>query len=267
MPGQRKVIVFISAGVRVEPQVSVPYSAEGNSYAFRAEHCNARLQRAMTELFRRAGLANVTIQALDVRGLLAGDQAPTLAAIGAVSTSGGIDLRVEFLRGVAEQTGGRAVVRNNDLEREVRPLMEESGFYYLLGVEASVADDGRLHAIQVRADRPDVEVRTRRGYYAPTPDERKRIVGVGGGRRRGGHGWCAAERRLSARRERTARCGSEGIRRFHACGDHWCHAAERSTRSGASREIPHHGHRVQPGDGPERRFARTRAGFAVERHR
>ena len=157
------------------PQVSVPYNAEGNSYAFRAEHCNVRLQRAMTDVFRRAGLANVTIQSLDVRGLLAARsgadvgrhrrrRTPTVASTCASS----------FCEAMAEQTGGRAVVRNNDMERQVRPLIEESSFYYLLGVEApAVKDDGRLHEIQVRVARTDVDVRTRRGYFAPTPDERR----------------------------------------------------------------------------------------------
>ncbi len=177
LPEQRKVIVFISAGVRVDPQVSVPYSAEGNNYAYRAEHCNVRKQRALADVYRRAGLANVTIQSLDARGLIATDRAPTLAEIGAIDTNGGIDLRVEFLRGIAEQTGGRAVVRNNDMEREVRPLIEETSFYYLLGVEApTVKDDGRLHQIKVSTARPGVEVRTRRGYFAPTPEERRRMV-------------------------------------------------------------------------------------------
>ena len=172
--GQRKIIVFISAGVRVDPQVSVPYSAEGNNYAYRTEHCNVRRQRAMADVFRRAGLANVTIEAIVVRGLQPGDRAAGLAVINAPDTSGGIDLRVEFLRGIAEQTGGRAVVRNNDAEREVRSLIEESSFYYLLGVEAPIADDGRLHTIKVNVTRPDVEVRTRRGYVASS-EERKRM--------------------------------------------------------------------------------------------
>ena len=164
------------AGVFVPPQVSVPYFAEGNNYAYRTEHCNVRKQRTMADVYRRAGLANITIEAIDVRGLQASDPAPTLATIGVVDTSGGIDMRVEFLRGIAEQTGGRAVVRNNDAEREVRPLIEESSFYYLLGVEAPVADDGRLHAIKVNVTRPGVEVRTRRGYIAPTPAERTRML-------------------------------------------------------------------------------------------
>jgi hypothetical protein len=84
---------------------------------------------------------------------------------------------VEFLRGIAEETGGRAVVHNNDVERQVRPLIEESSSYYLLGVEApTVKDDGRLHEVKVSVARSGVDVRTRRGYFAPTPEERRRMT-------------------------------------------------------------------------------------------
>lgn len=181
LQGQRKIVVFISAGVLVDPQISVPYSAEGSGYAFRTEYCNVRRQRAMADVYRRAGLANVTIEAIDVRGMPVGgglpasERAPSRPALAGPSTSGGIDMRVEFLRGLAEQTGGRAVVRNNEAEREVRPLVEESSFYYLIGVEAPIVDDGRLHAIKVNVTRPGVEVRTRRGYMSPTADERRRM--------------------------------------------------------------------------------------------
>jgi VWFA-related protein len=174
LAGQRKLVIFISAGVRVDAQVPVPYDAIGKSYIFRVEHCNALKQKAMADVFRRAALSNVTIQAVDARGLLAADRAATLSDIGAVETTGGIDLRVEFLQTMAESTGGRAVVRNNDMEREIPALFEETSAYYLLGVEAPPSsDNGRLHRLQVRVDRPGVEVRTRHGYYTPTPDDRK----------------------------------------------------------------------------------------------
>lgn len=180
LAGQRKLLVFISAGVRVDAQVPVPYDPIGKSYIYRVEHCNAAKQKAMSDAFRRAALSNVTIQAVDVRGLLAGDRAPTLSDIGVVETTGGIDLRVEFLQTVAENTGGRAVVRNNDMEREVPALFDETSAYYLLGVEAPPASEpGRLHRIQVRVGRPGVETRTRHGYYTPTSQERKIAANTG----------------------------------------------------------------------------------------
>jgi VWFA-related protein len=180
LAGQRKLLIFISAGVRVDAQVPVPYDPIGKSYIYRVEHCNAAKQKAMSDAFRRAALSNVTLQAVDVRGLLPGDRAPKLSDLGVVETTGGIDLRVEFLQAMAENTGGRAVVRNNEMERELPALFDETSAYYLLGVEAPPATDpGRLHRIQVRVGRPGVETRTRHGYYTPTPEERKAAANTG----------------------------------------------------------------------------------------
>jgi VWFA-related protein len=180
LAGQRKLLVFISAGVRVDAQVPVPSDPIGKAYIYRVEHCNATKQKAMSDAFRRAALSNVTLQAVDVRGLQATDRAPTLGDIGVAETTGRIDPRVEFLRAMAENTGGRAVVRNNDMEREVPALFEETSAYYLLGVEAPPANEpGRLHRIQVRVGRPGVETRTRHGYYTPTPQERRMATNPG----------------------------------------------------------------------------------------
>jgi hypothetical protein len=70
---------------------------------------------------------------------------------------------------MAETTGGRAIVNNNDMERGVRALLDESASYYYLGVERPIARrDGEFHPIQVRVNRPGLDVRTRKGYYEPT---------------------------------------------------------------------------------------------------
>ena len=52
----------------------------------------------------------------------------------------------EFLRTIAENTGGRAVTHDNDPERQVPALLLESSWYYLLGFEsASRSADGAFH--------------------------------------------------------------------------------------------------------------------------
>jgi VWFA-related protein len=161
---QRKLVVYASAGLPVEPAIAVPYNPIGQAEVYEREHCNAANQRAMAEVFRRAGLANVTIQAVDVRGLLA---------------SGGIDHRVGFLQAMAESTGGRAVVRTNEMERDVPALFEETSSYYLLGVAPPEGSaDNRLHRVDVRVARPGLDVRTRRGFYVPTAAERKAMTAV-----------------------------------------------------------------------------------------
>jgi hypothetical protein len=44
-------------------------------------------------------------------------------------------ISLEFLRTMAESTGGHAVVNNNEPERQVAAVLAESSSYYLLGVE------------------------------------------------------------------------------------------------------------------------------------
>jgi len=49
--------------------------------------------------------------------------------------------------------------------------MQELHYQYVLGFTPPV-QDGRLHEIQVRVRRPDLIVRARQGYLAPTADGR-----------------------------------------------------------------------------------------------
>jgi hypothetical protein len=151
---QRKTILYISPGISVDTtmpefvQLPSPFSTYQNS-------CEQRKHDAMLDLFRQAQLANVTISAIDPNG------------IGAKSYP-------EYLRTIAENTGGRAVVNDNDPERHVPALLLESSSYYLLGFEpAAKAADGRFHRIQVHVNGRDVQIRARSGFYAPTAKDRK----------------------------------------------------------------------------------------------
>jgi VWFA-related protein len=188
LPQQRKIVIFISPGVVVEPEKgdrpTVVFEASEAllhtaGYANETLHCNLAKRDAMTEVFRQAQLANVTIQAVDPKGLAVGQVG------GALATSPTF-LRMEFLRTMAETTGGRAVVNNNDMERQVSAVLAESSAYYLVGIESGVPSTpreppaslraGRFYPIQVRVNRPGLEVRTRKGYYAPTAKERKAMT-------------------------------------------------------------------------------------------
>jgi VWFA-related protein len=158
LPQQRKIVIYISAGVSVDISMG-PFVPLPSAFSSSLEACERQKHEAMLDAFRQAQLSNVTIQAMDPKGL----------------KSGGT--RVEFLRTMAEATGGRAVVNRNDVEEQVPAVIAESSSYYLLAVESPVTkDDGRLHPIQVRVNRPGLEVRTRNGYYAPTEKERKAMT-------------------------------------------------------------------------------------------
>ena len=163
LPEQRKILIYVSAGSVVEiPRRGV-------------DECTQRKRDAMHEALRQAHLANVTIQAIDPKGLVTipgtgpgrrgafGEPLPA-SLLNSPST-----LRQEFLRMMAESTGGRAVVNDNDMERHVPVMLAESSSYYLLGVERPASREaGQLHRVEVRVNRRGANVRTRSGYYDPT---------------------------------------------------------------------------------------------------
>jgi hypothetical protein len=113
----------------------------------------------MQQLVRNAQRANVNIYSIDPTGL-----PPPDPKTGRLRGEG---LR-DFLLTMSNQSGGRAIVLNNEPYREVPAIIAENGAYYLLGYRSTdQTQDGKLRAIEVRVNRPDVDVRARRGYIAP----------------------------------------------------------------------------------------------------
>jgi VWFA-related protein len=164
VPDRRKTVMYISGG-SYTPIPEPKYGAEREQ--LREEHCVFKKREALHDALRQLQLSNVTIQSVDPKGLDPRWIDPRQAAYDPLKNKWA--QRIEFLRTVAETTGGRAVVNNNDMELEVPALLAESSSYYLLGVERPAPrDDGQLHPIKVEVSRRDVEVRTRKGYFDPT---------------------------------------------------------------------------------------------------
>jgi VWFA-related protein len=151
---QRKTIFYISPGVQVSASMS-PFEALPSPFSTFQDGCETQKHDALMDTFRRAQLANVTISAVEPNGL-------------------GAKSYPDFLRAIAENTGGRAVVNDNDPELQVGRLLAESSAYYLLGFEpAPHKADGGFHRIQVKVAGRDAQVRTRSGYFAENAKERK----------------------------------------------------------------------------------------------
>jgi VWFA-related protein len=116
--------------------------------------------------------ANTAVYFIDARGLL------TLPAFAPESGSGTefIDPAITSLErslvasagaeNLARTTGGSTIRDTNDLLGGLARTAEESAVYYLLGYQPERAPDGKWHDLEVKVDRPGVEVRARRGYYA-----------------------------------------------------------------------------------------------------
>lgn len=80
---------------------------------------------------------------------------------------------------VAEQTGGRAFLNNNDLSGAVRNAIDDAAVTYTLGFYADAdALDGNFHELKVRVRDRSLNVRYPRGYYA---GDNASVAGFSGG--------------------------------------------------------------------------------------
>ncbi len=79
----------------------------------------------------------------------------------------------EGLITLAEDTGGAALVDDNELVKIFRTAREDGSHYYLLGYQTPAPpSDGRFRRIEVRTADADRRVLYRHGYYAEKPYQR-----------------------------------------------------------------------------------------------
>jgi VWFA-related protein len=136
--------------------------------------------RRITDAATRAG---VVIYSIDARGLVATPPGGDASDPSGVDiTNPGIRARIEMsaiqakldgMNALAADTGGRLFHNSNDLNLGLQRVLDENEVYYVLAYEpAQSYRDGRFRKIEVRiADRPDLKVRTRKGYFAPSDKE------------------------------------------------------------------------------------------------
>ncbi len=78
--------------------------------------------------------------------------------------------RQSALRGLAENTGGTAIVNTKDIEGHLDKVMAATSVYYLIGYSpTNTTIDGRYRRISLKVSRPNVQVRARQGYVALPP--------------------------------------------------------------------------------------------------
>ena len=125
----RKAIVFVSEGL--------PWLDRNDEASL------------IQDLVRTANDNNTAIYTLDPRGLGAGvaDVMWTLAA----------------------STGASAFVNTNSPEKALRQVVVDASAFYLLGYASTKSPaDGKFHQIKVRVKRSGIDVRARKGYWAPS---------------------------------------------------------------------------------------------------
>jgi VWFA-related protein len=205
VPNRRKALFWVSPGVPLDLEEMAPRAAPMGSdptvHPAMGAVIDARdLQERTQEIFKRAQQANVTIYPIDPSGLDGMRQIlrSRLSVPGTFTTlvigsepgaapplppwesklapfvqrkAGALQ---DFLVAAATNTGGRTIMNTNDFEPGITGIFDENKSYYLVAFEPiNTKTDGTLRHIQVKVDRPDVDVRTRSEYYAPVPETKE----------------------------------------------------------------------------------------------
>ena len=170
MRGRRKAVVFFSEGINYN--VTDPFSNPRAS----------DVQREIQDLIAAATRANVNIYSVDPRGVTTGMEDiieisggfPTDNSIKPTDLMNEMRLEHDSLRVVADETGGFAVLNQNDFRTAFSRILEDNSSYYVLGYyPANEKQDGRFRNVQVKVLKPGLKVRARRGYVAPLPGKKK----------------------------------------------------------------------------------------------
>jgi VWFA-related protein len=188
---RRKAIVYISTGYDFDPfpegrnsrdrimggrfsdPLRVLIDKENPYFSLGPTTADIDLHKLMRELTLAANRANATIFTVDPRGLA-----------GVVDAGQYVD-QTEWrtflqktqstLRFIAEETGGFAVVNDNDFTSAVKRMDAETSDYYVIGYYSTNTDPGRrVRVLDVKVARPNVTVSARSAYTIKTPGKAPR---------------------------------------------------------------------------------------------
>ncbi len=169
--GRKKTLLLFSEGISYD--IHDPFANGGNNAA-------SMIMSRMQDFIRSATKANVSLYAIDPRGLMAlsdgnielvsvGGGDPNAAGLNERGLQEESRLARESLQTFAEETGGFAVVNTNGFANAYDRIVQENSAYYVLAYyPPNPKRDGKFHKIEVRVTRPGLTVRSRRGYANPT---------------------------------------------------------------------------------------------------
>lgn len=128
------------------------------------QFADADLARELAEVARTANRANATLYTIDPRGLVAGTDLDE--QLDPVEFGEHVRKTQDSLRVLAEQTGGIAVVNQNNFDKALKRIDAETSDYYMLGYSSTNPDPlKRTRKIEVKlVNRPGVSVWSRTSY-------------------------------------------------------------------------------------------------------
>ena len=178
---RRKAIIYISSGYDFNPFQDSQLEYEARQFGLdnggeqfvdpflRAEQmglqfAEADLIQELAELTRAANRANATFYTIDPRGLVAGQDIGDMQ-VDPQEWNRHLMETQSSLRVLAEQTGGIAVVNQNNFDNALKRIDAETSDYYVLGYYSSNPDPlRRTRRLEVKTVRDGVEVWSRTSY-------------------------------------------------------------------------------------------------------
>ena len=123
--------------------------------------------------------SGVAVYPVDARGLMvlpgfdaSVRQIPRIGPSSAPRPSAAITANQDSMKELASRTGGRAAYNTNDLTHAIRQAIDDSRVTYTLGYYSTDdTQDGKFREIRVKVNRPHVDVRYRKGYFALKPPD------------------------------------------------------------------------------------------------
>lgn len=180
LPGRKSMVWLTGSFPMATYTRIVKYSADGDNNPNRVGF-NELYEDRISESTSILSDAQIAVYPVDARGLIgqlsngADDQGLDAAGnlIGGAEfatrnelVSSALQETQATMKQVAEDTGGKVFINQNELDHSVQLSLADGAAYYMLGYTPTSKLDGKFHKIEVRVNRPDLTVRSRRGYYA-----------------------------------------------------------------------------------------------------
>jgi VWFA-related protein len=185
---RRKAVIYISSGYDFNPfqesrlkydmdrwGMNTDADGQESDLFLRAEQMGNQFAEAdliaeLGQLTRAANRANASFYTIDPRGLVAGQDIGDMQ-VDIQEWNAHLRETQSSLRVLAEETGGLAIVNQNNFDNALKRIDAETSDYYVLGYYSNNPDPlKRTRRLEVKAIRDNVEVWSRTSYsLRPTP--------------------------------------------------------------------------------------------------
>jgi VWFA-related protein len=171
LPG-RKTIIFFSEGLKMPPAVQAKFPSvinaanRANVAIYTIDAGGLRIESNTIEAARELNSLAAGRMAQQARGNDRGVNGPYTRALERNEDLLRFDPR-SGLGSLADETGGILIRDTNDLVAGLRRINDDMrGYYFLTYVPENKDYDGRFRQITVKVDKSNVDVQSRKGYYA-----------------------------------------------------------------------------------------------------